>query len=75
MGHETKRVGLGHGHRHREGGRGERVPQYVIFLTLCLLVLHGKNRLQTAFVPPPQPSGRDEALGLGYVLKVRTSSR
>ena len=36
------------GLRHRGGGR---VPQYFKFLTLCLWVLHGKNGLQTAFVP------------------------
>ena len=43
-------------------------PQYFTFLTLCL---HGKNRLQTAFVPPPQPSGRDGALVLSaYVVKI-----
>ena len=32
---------------------GDVSPQYFMFLTLCLWVLHGKNRLQTAFVPPP----------------------
>ena len=39
------------GLRHR-GGTGGRVPRYYKFLTLCLWVLHGKNGLQTAFVPP-----------------------
>ena len=49
------------GLRHR-GGRGDvPPPQYFKFLALCLWVLHGKNRIQTAFVPP-QPSGRDGAL-------------
>ena len=38
------------GLRHR-GGDGGTCPQYFKFLTLCLWVLHGKNRLQTAFVP------------------------
>ena len=47
--------------RHRGGG----VPQYFTFLTLCLWALHGKNRLETAFAPPPQPSGRDGAFAQG----------
>ena len=46
------------------GDGGTCLTQYSNFLTLCLWVLHGKNGLQTAFVPPPQPSGRDGALGL-----------
>ena len=43
-------------------GMGGSVPQYFKFLTLCLWVLHGKNRLQTAFVPPPPTTGRVGAL-------------
>ena len=37
-----------------QGGTGGTCPtQYFYFLTLRLWALHGKNRLQKAFAPPP----------------------
>ena len=47
------------------GGGGDVTLQYEAFLTLCVWVLHGKNGLQTTFVPPPNHQIVREHLRVG----------